>query len=59
MKGVIELNWKILLIIIVTIVAFIIISIFVLGLHQGIVDFFSNFDPSKLVKIWKKITERK
>ncbi|MEM5794281.1 MAG: hypothetical protein QXS48_01450 [Candidatus Aenigmatarchaeota archaeon] len=59
MKGVIELNWKVLLIIIASIAAFLIILLFTTGLSDEIVNFFKNITIRDLVELWKKITERK
>ncbi|MEO0278444.1 MAG: hypothetical protein ABIM21_04070 [candidate division WOR-3 bacterium] len=58
MKGVIELNWKVLLIIIASIAAFLIILLFTTGLSDEIVNFFKNITIRDLVELWKKITQR-
>ena len=56
MKGVIELNWKIVLIIIAGLVAFIIIFLFTAGLSDELIDLVTNFKIENLLNIWKKIT---
>ncbi len=56
MKGVIELNWKIVLIIIAGLVAFIIIFLFTAGLSDELIDLVTNFKIEDLLNIWKKIT---
>jgi len=56
MKGVIELNWKIVLIIIAGLVAFIIIFLFTAGLSDELIDLVTNFNVTDLLNIWKKIT---
>ncbi len=58
MKGVIELNWKVLLIIIASIFAFLIILLFTTGLSYEIKNFFQNVTISDLLNFWKKITQR-
>jgi hypothetical protein len=58
MKGVIELNWKILLIIIASIFAFLIILLFTTGMKDEIINFFKTVTISDLLSFWKKITQR-
>jgi hypothetical protein len=58
MKGVIELNWKILLIIIASIFAFLIILLFTTGMKDEIINFFKTVTISDLLNFWKKITQR-
>ena len=55
MKGVFELTWKILLILIGGLVAFAIIFLLATGLSSKLMDLFANMDLSSLIEMWKKI----
>ena len=58
-KGVLELSWKLILIIVLTMAAFLVILVFTLNFSDRIIDFFKNFKGSNLVEIWKKILSGK
>jgi len=55
MKGVIELNWKIILVLIGGIIAFIVIFLFTTGFSEKLKELFANFTLSDLIDFWKKI----
>ena len=59
MKGVTELNWKILLMLIVTLIAFVIIFVFTTDFTVKLSVYFKNFKISDVVDAWKKIIVEK
>jgi hypothetical protein len=59
MKGVLELNWKIVLIIVLAVIAFIIVVLFTLGYKENIVKFFEEFSVKDLIESWRKALEPK
>lgn len=54
MKGVTELNWVLLLIIIVGIIAFIILLAYTTNFTQKIIDLINNFSLKDFLEIWQK-----
>ena len=58
MKGVIELKWVILLIIIGGIIAFLIIVGFTYDLQKRLVDWLINFNASDLIESWQKVLKK-
>ncbi|MBS3054881.1 MAG: hypothetical protein J4452_00105 [Candidatus Aenigmarchaeota archaeon] len=58
MKGVIELKWVILLIIIGGIIAFLIIVGFTYDLQKRLVDWLINFKASDLIESWQKVLKK-
>ncbi|MFH0711003.1 MAG: hypothetical protein V1944_00325 [Candidatus Aenigmatarchaeota archaeon] len=58
MKGVIELKWVILLIIIGGIIAFLIIVMFTYDLQKRLVDWISTFKASDLIAAWQKVLKK-
>jgi hypothetical protein len=55
MKGVLELNWVLLLIIIGGLAAFLLMLAFTLGYVKNISDLIVNFKVSDFVDIWKRV----
>lgn len=58
-KGVLELSWKLILIIVMTVAAFLVILVFTLNFSERLIDFFKNFKASNLIEVWKKILSGK
>ena len=58
MKGVTELKWVILLIIIGSIIAFLIILTFTYDLQKRLVDWLTNFKASDLIAAWQKVLNK-
>ena len=58
MKGVIELKWVILLIIIGGIIAFLVMVIFTYDLQKRLVDWIQNFKASDLINAWQQVLKK-
>jgi len=59
MKGVVELNWKLLLILLATLVAFVIIFVFTLNFTDKLTEYFKNFKISDVANAWRNILNQK
>jgi hypothetical protein len=58
MKGVIELKWVILLIIIGGTIAFLIMVVFTYDLQKRLVLWLANFKGSDLINAWQKVLKK-
>ena len=58
MKGVTELKWVILLIVIGGIIAFLIMVTFTYDLQKKLIDWVKNFKASDLIGSWEKVLKK-
>ena len=58
MKGVMEMNWALLLILIGGIIAFVIIVTFNYDLQTRLVNWIKNFKASDLINSWQQVLKK-